>query len=159
MPTVDADLLNAVAHHEAAHAVVNRLRGIDVEAVEVSDALTKTSIVGLGDLEMNPPSRDEYRRRAEPFLVGQLAGGIAERRYTGADTDSGSDDLQNALLLAIDICPEELGYQAYLEEMYARAVEAVDVNWEAIQRVAGRLVEAGRIDGPELDRLITESGR
>jgi hypothetical protein len=151
---MDRSLLEALAHHEAGHAVVNRIGGVSVDAVDVTDRLTKTTVVGLEDLEGARPAGDEYRRRAEPFLVGQLAGGLAERKFTGEPTDSGSDDRVNAAWLAIEICPGHLGLQEYLDLVGDLAERAVDANWPAIRRVAGKLIEVGHIDGHELDQLI-----
>jgi hypothetical protein len=151
---VDTALIAALAHHESGHAVVNRLLGVGVESVEVTDEATKTTTLGLDDLEANRPESDEYRRRAEPFLIGQLAGGIAERRFTGKDSDSGSDDRQNAGWLAIEICPTGLSLQDYIDEMARRAEDIVDQNWTAIRRVADRLVQVGHVGGDVLDALI-----
>jgi hypothetical protein len=144
----------ALAHHEAGHAVVNVAGGLIVDGVTLTDDRQHTSVLGLDDLEEDKPGRDEYRRRAEPFLIGQLAGALAERRYTGQTEDSGSDDRQNAAWLAIEIHPDSEDLQAYLDRMSSAAKAAVDANWKAIERVARRLIEDGRVSEADLHKLI-----
>ena len=151
---VDTETRAALAHHEAGHAVVNVVGGLIVDGVTVTDAVCHTAVVGLEDLEQAKPPRDEYRRRAEPYLIGQLAGGLAEQRYTGLVADSGGDDRVNAAWLGIEICPESEGLQAYLDRMSAAAATAVAANWPAIQAVAKRLAATDHLSRADLDMTI-----
>ena len=145
---------SALAHHEAGHAVVDVAGGLVVDGVVVSDQECRTDVVGLGYLEGEQLPGDEYRRRIEPYLIGQLAGGIAERRHTGLATDSGDDDRQNAAWLATKIVPESESLQHYLERMALAAEIAVTSSWLAIKAVASRLCEADQLTREELEEVI-----
>jgi hypothetical protein len=152
---LDAETWAALAHHEAAHAVVDVLGGLVVDRVAISPAGGKTDVLGLEDLEGRKPPRDEYRERAEPYLVGQLAGGFGERSYTGEESDSGDDDRQNAYWLASEICPEGESVRSYLDRVAAAASAAVEANWPAIQAVAQRLIVTNLLSRSELEAMIS----
>ncbi len=154
---MDKPTRSALAHHEAGHAVINRRQGPEIAEIEVTDLVSRTGVLGLEDLEENKPPRDEYRRRAEPYLIGQLAGGLAERRHTGLDVDSGEDDRQNVFWLATGICPEDEEVLRYLDRLNDVARDAVDEDWNKIEAVAARLLANGRVSGPELDDVIASS--
>jgi len=150
---VDTKTRAAHAYHEAGHAVVNVAGGL-VVGITVSDAVRRTDVVGLEDLEREKPLGEEYRRRSEPYLIGQLAGGLAERRHSGFDNDSGADDRVNAAWLACEILPDSEALQTYLDRMSAAADDAVAANWPAIDTVAKRLCETEHVSRAELESLI-----
>ena len=131
------------------------LGGLVVDRVAISPAGGKTDVLGLEDLEGRKPPRDEYRERAEPYLVGQLTGGFGERSYTGEESDSGDDDRQNAYWLASEICPEGESVRSYLDRVAAAASAAVEANWPAIQAVAQRLIVTKLLSRSELEAMIS----
>lgn len=93
----------------------------------------------------------------EPYVARQLAGGRAERRFTGLEVESGEADRQNAFWVAVEICPEGEAVQTHLDRTDDQAKVAVNAKRDAIQAVAERLIQTERVSGPDRDALTSTS--
>jgi hypothetical protein len=158
------------AIHEAGHAVIARVLGIDVDYVSV----TSTAAINAGNVPTRSASwvakhLDASARilAAENDLKVTLAGIAANERddvkFTAND-EALEQDIRNAQRLANNMAKLKAGGQVgdaadklgdeVLADTKARTAVLVDTHWPAIERVAKHLDRHGRIHQVELDRLI-----
>jgi cell division protease FtsH len=171
-----------VAVHEAGHAVVAALLGLEVTSVSIRHhrrGRTETSL----DEDHQPRFRTDSVIRAEITVC--LAGLAAERRILGEGTDGNADDVARASLLAASRLAAELdpefpplsleifSYRAMppsildlqgqrlvveLERARAEAERLVDEHATAVLSFAARLFAARRLDGEALAAALLEAG-
>jgi hypothetical protein len=131
-PARDDDA-RALAHHEAAHAIVCRSLGGHVSGIEID------GLDGVARMEGNLPLLDR--------LVITAAGDIAARRIKpGCNSASIDDDMARKLATQHSDNPE-----AVLAEAHKIATTLVHRDWDLIVRVAEELREnGGRMSGDVL---------
>jgi hypothetical protein len=149
------------AYHEAGHAVAAvALRVGPVFASIVPDPAHGT----LGHVKHRPwPSGpppdadlpDRVRRHAEPRIILALAGVVAEKRrhgrrhnWVGADADTRA---------AIDYMGDFVSdrqLQPYINWMWARTEDFVDLRWPEIEAVALALLDRRTMRGREIRDVV-----
>jgi hypothetical protein len=129
----------AVAYHEAAHAVVSLVLGYRCRYVAI-----------------RPKGEACCDQPAEHALQILIAARIAEAKHAGSsDIWRDSDDKVRATNLALWITrgdTEQAG--ALISLLIAETTDRVEEHWPAIGRVAAALLERSRIPGDELAGLI-----
>lgn len=161
--------MDAIAHHEAGHAVALVECRLPLRRVTIEPA-TDGSYLGLAQGPMLTPSlrrllesgcpSDGRRARVEGLIVSALAGLHAERRRTGHwNSDGAAVDLANALNLAIRFCgdmKETNAYIAWLDVRTANIVRQPEV-WACIRALAKALLKHKTLPGPAARALIVEA--
>lgn len=137
------------AYHEAGHAVMAHLDGQRVAGLELHDdgelAGAFHSVVVVGG-RSEPASLEDLDRRIRCALAGMAA----EARLTGrAGWDQRCDDLDLAVRLAVRRVGECERVLPYLEQARTEVDALMAANWRAVDRLARRLLLAGRLDGAE----------
>jgi hypothetical protein len=154
MPTVTnlqhLDARESAAIHEAGHVVA----GLACEYTICFAALESSG---------RPGSTAHYLANVREYQVGSsghavmgLAGAAATRRWAGSQGFTSDADLLEVANTGLSDMEEmyELGWSH--QDLADRAVDAaavVDMHWSAIEQVAGRLLQAGRLDGDEIARI------
>ena len=156
--------MNAIAVHEAAHAVIARLCDLDVARASADAADPGVTTVVPADL---PPGKRDVVRYACRLLV-DLAGAAAEERAFGeADLAACRADLDNARRRAArlltygrslelrELDAKERAVCEKLVAIFRKAAERlVAENWPAIEAVAGALAEGRVLTGDEIEALL-----
>lgn len=138
----------AVAYHEAGHAVVARLLHFDVDYVtlkSIGDASGHCMITKTG-----------WRRtpkQAELLLIITMAGQLAQAKYTGDPTSDGSYEDDNRHIKSL-----QRETHRSRDELGDEAVALVKNNWAAISDVARELLSYETISGERLDIIISRVG-
>jgi len=172
-----AERLKIAAAHEAGHVAVSCWLGVPVTAVQLrasGDGFTQ------GGREDHP--RSEHELRAS--LTIAFGGVAAERLLLGSASTGGADDVAQATRLAISLVEagldpdfppisraafaeraprsidEPLGDHvlAVLAKARDRAETIVAIQRDAIERLAGRLIDTPVLAGSALQQAIKEAG-
>lgn len=145
-----------VAYHEAGHAVVGHLLGLDLVDVDV----LADEEGGYGHTNFKPPAwfersgrlDDRQREFAESVVITFLAGTIAEARHAGFENwESAGYDLDAVVRDWLLLLVPQAEVKDRLNELAAAAARLVDepVNWAAIERLARALRERRRLSGSD----------
>ena len=161
-------MIDAVAFHEAGHAVIALAVGLGVERASADPADPGVTTTVPADL---PPGKRSVLKFVARIFV-DLAGAAAEERAFGtADDEAQRPDEENALRraaqllrLARDIGDRRLDVdeRATCERLVAAfrptAAKLVAENWPAIEAVAAALAVAdGPLSGDAIDALIASA--
>lgn len=155
--------LEAVAYHEAGHAVVSIRHRRAFRLVTIVPTLEHNT---LGHVWYRPrpkwmrPDLDDSPRIArwiENEVLVCLAGPAAERRFTGRSNDVGAgSDHRHAVDLALRLHEDEAvlaKYMAYMLEWARAYVEATPV-WEDVEALAAALMERKTLTGTEAKAAV-----
>ncbi|MEX1311381.1 MAG: hypothetical protein AB1Z65_13240 [Candidatus Sulfomarinibacteraceae bacterium] len=147
------------AYHEAGHAVMAQLCGQQITEVEIiGDDDHAGSVRSLRFLEEQPSEHDPAIPTApiERRLLCTVAGMAAESMAGGRSVwDEGSEDLDAAVRLAMQVVGDCERVLPYLETVREHAEQLLRVNWVAVERLAGVLVETRRLSGEEVRKLLS----
>lgn len=132
---VTARQIEAVALHEAAHAVAMVLEGIPIVRAYLDDN---------GGGAVTPGSTCS----AAVYLAGQVAVQIAKRDDTIPEGFNGSDD-REAL--------KQLGSFFHIKRMRDQVAAQLRWEWSAVLAVARALLKHGEIKGTEAERIVREN--
>lgn len=144
-----------LAHHEAGHAVVSTVLGFPPDYVTIikdGKAAGASGHEGGYKMPKAPPPMDQMIVSYAGYAAHiKYAPGAEERALVGA-----SDDFENAerAMCRLRLSPGEP--EALIEHKRAEAARLVEVNWRAIQRVAGALQIEQVIDTARLEELIAQ---
>ena len=163
-----------VAYHEAGHAVIARVLGLEVDWVTITPDL---DIAGECDSDYAfyfAFYADDATQLAaiEKDVMVTLAGPIAECQYRSLDFNAATvmrsagwgSDLAMAkylLTMAMELLPEDLRPELYDELFDRLSIETeilVNGRWPAIERVATGLLEASDLNGADVENLIGWAG-
>jgi ATP-dependent Zn protease len=133
--------VNAVAFHEAGHAVVALALGSKVRVVEIGP---------------RPHAHCAHRTEANKAIVA-LAGDLAERRACPLSPWGADVDFRVAFDAAEHLAPSA-PHQA-LEAFRDQARALLDRHWRAVEAVAAALLDAGKLTGDEIDALFARPRR
>lgn len=151
------DPVRLTAVHEAGHAVMAELCGQQVTEVEVEgDDRHTGSVRSLRFVEEHPEEVDPHLPTAplERRLLCTVAGMVAEAMASGRDGwDDGSEDLDAAVRLAIQVVGDCERVIPFLETARAHAEDLLRRHWTAVEILADALVARGRLSGEEVRRL------
>jgi hypothetical protein len=164
----------AVAHHEAGHAVAmlwfeQTVVSVRIVADDAADSLGAC----LGDEATWPDGLDdamncgrfepEERVWVEETIVSLLAGEEAEARLTGQRNKEGATfDRQAADDAALRLCNgDEEEATAFLRWLKVRTRNLIrhPGNWNAVRDIAAALLEKDRLTGEEARKLFCEAQR
>ena len=174
-PTVLHREKEVVAIHEAGHAVVSKLLGVD--------AIEKISIIPRGQAlgyVLKFPDEERYLMTESDLtnrITGLLAGRAAEELIFNEITTGAKDDLNKATNIAREmVCSygmSSLGtmalddnYNRYnsdtirleikkiTDAKYAEALEIIEENKDLLRHIADALLEHETLDSVELDRIF-----
>lgn len=160
----------AVAYHEAGHAVAAHALGLRVRGVHVFPdgsgrcdlgdppgaslfRVPSTQVVSRTSRQRdNPILRD--RRNLERTVTITLAGPAAELAHTGHfDLAHARLDLEAAERAARAHKRHNPGeVEAFLAAMWSTTCRLVERHWPRVEAVAQRLIAEGSVDGPEILR-------
>ena len=178
--TVDARRREAVAYHEAGHAVVAHMLGYKVLRVSIAPKAGSDGHVSW----RHPINRrvirmfefgseadlDSVRHRIDHAIIVPMAGGLAQKRYNprsrwryggsgaarGEFLLKGSDD-QQALELMSRLYEDEKVRAAYRRYLEARAEAFVKRYWSRIEQLAITLLERETISGDIREAMMTDA--
>jgi ATP-dependent Zn protease len=152
----------ATAHHEAAHAVAAVVLGVPGPIREVSikgDERTEGKVTFMA-----PNARPQMAEQAKKWIVQQLVGHQAEKKFRGGrdyDPISAHNDYVRAKDFAIDFnlanegnFPGEPWDSPVWGKYETKAKQFVDAHWLAIQGVADQLLIEETLDADRVRQLI-----
>ncbi len=158
-----SSLLDAIAYHEAGHAVVGLRMGLDLLGTDVlpdgaggrghTRFARPATWFGPSSREIGPRERDLVDR----VLVTFLAGFAAESRLGAADPEGSGYDVEEAVRDWIALLTtDEAGRQAALDSYFDRATSelARPGAWTEVETVAARLLRERSLDGAAVRALI-----
>ncbi len=139
--------LEAVAYHEAGHAVMYVLYGIRFNYVTIEP---DDKYLGRVHGQLKPWYRPDIdnshyvNHHTEAQIIGFLAGPIAEGMFTDEDPVEmnvivDGSDTDRATELALRMKGDGDAASEYLDELYKHAEEVVDTYWNLIEAVAKAL--------------------
>lgn len=180
------ELLAAIAYHEAGHAVAYVLayRNVHLPPLNPPPSVKHVSIVRQEDGKFgglcfgSNVYRPEYaanlpqwpwQHAMEWQIMMNMAGGVAEAIHRGerrqrhvmwfALFDCGTEsDLENAEKVLADL-RELTGSRYDLQRFVVQTLKLLLEHWPAVDALALRLIEARRVEGDELLRIVTEAGQ
>lgn len=144
-----------VAIHEAGHACLGAMSGMDVRTVILHRPGARQEEAGRVELHDMAAERDADPTR---FLIFLLAGAAAEKRACGRYTPRDAHDRHIAALFAavtLNEEPDSARVRSMLEavQLVANARIADDATWHWIERVAKQLVRRRRLTGRDVAEL------
>lgn len=155
----------AVAYHEAGHAIVGLRLGATIREVTIRD-----DAGSMGRVSMVFPDGDDVLGDTAIWCVYALAGMTAEVELLGLDDpEASTTDMAGArrdALFSIGIPPDspeaehplvQAEAMAVIEEAAYRAARIITDNAGAVHRLAAALREHGLLDGEQVHAMITES--
>jgi hypothetical protein len=178
--TVAATRREAVAYHEAGHAVVAHMLEYQVRRVSIAPKSDSEGHVSwpnpinrsvMSRLEFGSEAGlDRVRYRIDHAIIVSMAGALAQKRhnprsrwrYAGSGAApgefllKGSDD-QLALELASRVHEGEKVRTAYLRYLEARAEALVKRHWSRIERLAITLLERETVSGDIREAMMTDA--
>jgi len=177
--TVAATRREAVAYHEAGHAVVAHMLGYQVFRVSIVPKSDSTAHISwrhpinrsvMSNLEAGSEADlDRVRYRIDHAIIVSMAGALAQKRYnprsgwryggSGAGRGEfllkGSDD-QQALELMVRVHEDEKVRAAYWRYLEARAEDLVKRYWSRIERLAITLLNRETISGDIREAMMPD---
>jgi len=165
----------AVAYHEAGHAVAARL--LDVTIIEAKVRLKRdepsihVQTRSAGDAARGTPG---FRKGLEADIQVALAGGIAQQLYSPRSYHESQveDDRQAAASAAIRHCLEpgngELGSAFRFEgkvppeaadlvhRLHETTVSLIRENWHKVERVAAAFLKHGELTQADIDAVMMQ---
>jgi ATP-dependent Zn protease len=134
------------AHHEAGHAVIGALRGIDFFYVTIKGTReTGGHCFQVPGDHVTPENR----------IVMAMAGGLAEAKCRHDPNIDGHDAADGAVIKKM-LAQMPTGTRERCTEM---AIAMVRENWKAITDVAAELVRIQKISGERLKEIMAETKR
>lgn len=149
-----------LAHHEAAHAVMDISLGIPV--LEVSMIPTEDS---EGHVRAAPLSDDivanvdidnvvgEDRDRVEERIMSLLAGPVIDK-ILGREVEGETPDMRGAVDLASRMNGSAKQTGAYLDWLWIRTEESLQIWWVRLEALASALLERRQIPGEEARTIV-----
>jgi hypothetical protein len=136
----------ATAKHEAGHAIVAHARGVPVFSIELH---AEGASIYHETPEILLDAGQDATRVSLTFALIAAAGeaAVPEGKMSGAD----NENLRRALWLGG--WPEE-NFYAFRGALVEQAAEIIGEHQDALDRVAGALVERGMLSGREVTALI-----
>jgi ATP-dependent Zn protease len=152
--------LRLAAYHEAGHAVMAQLCGQQVTEVEiVGDDELSGSVRSLrfADERLSRIDSELPTAPVERRLLCTLAGMVAESVAGGGDHwDEGSEDLDAAVRLAMQVVVDCERVVPFLELAREHVEDLLLQHWPAVETLAGRLIDRRRLNGEDVRRLLTD---
>jgi hypothetical protein len=165
--------IEAIAHHEAGHAVACFINDIPIECVTIN--LPEDS-PELGSCEISKEWRQNYLEAIEnkkvnhdfiecrgfAFSVEKYSGGIAEEKFTGFPNEAGCRTDHLIVETGAKLLYRE-NYPKFLSNYYNAAQLLMDdpIIWSAVQAVAQKLLEKRTLSQSELkeicDKILEKS--
>ncbi len=147
--------LEAIAHHEAGHAVASWSYGRrfkyativpDDEGGSLGHVRYAPYPKALAD-DIEVAMSPRARVFCEQSIICSLAGPAAERRLTGRQNHVGArGDYDRATDLALRICGNGESATAFLRWLEIRTGDLIDGHWRRIERLAAALLAHQRLD-------------
>ena len=153
----------SVAYHEAGHAVVAWVFGLDIERVSIGSSEEYLGIMRGGSFD-----EDDYNV-LEAHALTTLAGEVAVEILTGASVDwgqwwgsSGSDiDSYTGIAhrlgwFAMD--GDVMDLNPVIKKRAAQTRSLIQERWAAVESVAAALLKEDEVSGEDAIRIMAETG-
>lgn len=155
--------MTAVAVHEAGHATIARVLGLDVRRVSAGD---DPGVITRFPVRVSQP---QWAKIVAGLLLVDLAGCSAERHATGTEPDGKAwqadrrNAISRALRLVLDehqLDDDELNdshrdeAEAIVAALRPTAAALVERHWSKIERVAAALADRRILTGSDVDALM-----
>lgn len=158
--------LEAIAYHEAGHAVAGYL--LNVSIVEVSIIREDGNLGHCSYVELREQLFQERQERTarnvlEPRIISALAGGYAEKRFTGrwneqgmaADLGGVIQDCQELVGVGPDN-EEPINTYVYRRLRRTRRLLENPANWNAVTTLANELLEHDRLSARKVQGILKQ---
>jgi hypothetical protein len=148
----DSGSLEAIAYHEAGHAVISMKLGYRCLYVTIIPDGDRLGHVCCEDPLVG--GHDDKIRHALKILI---AASLAESRHIGSQSWGDADDrlkAMNLALLAVD--RDTARAEALIHEMIGEARKLVEQHWPEIEKRAERLLIKGRVNFLETEAGASE---
>ena len=143
--------MDAVAVHEASHAVVALVRGVGVAYASVVATAKSAAFTRF--------SKSLTTVEVQDALLVVLSGPVGEAKFTGRPVElSGSDrDTARALASVLADSDEEAAVDHILHRYQILSAAAVETSWSRIQRVATKLSRCRELSSRHIADLMWEA--
>ncbi len=142
------------AIHEAGHATVARMLGLTVSHLEIVGNRRELGSCHTLRLPEGEPVAREHA--LEDALLVSCAGVVAESLERGErEWDESSPDLNQAVRIALELTGDCGRAHALLLRTRRRLRRALSHHWDAVEALAAALMESRRLDGREVDEVLT----
>jgi hypothetical protein len=132
----------AIAYHEAAHAVISMKLGYKCLYVTITPDGGR-----LGHVCCEDPLIGGHHDKIKHALKVLIAAGLAEGRHIGSETWGDADDRAKATNLALLATHRNTDHaEVLINQMIGETRELVEQHWPDIERLARRLLVTGRIN-------------
>lgn len=155
----DQDAERLTAFHEAGHAVMAEICGQHITMVEIEgDSEHSGSVESLrfqpdpNEILDEAAAEDAIRARIKCVLAGPVAESMVSGR---ADWPDSSEDLDNAVRLAMPLVENCEKVLPLLEQLRDEIIVDLDLQWAGVERLAEELLGKKALDGAEVRRLLT----
>ncbi len=155
--------LRLTAYHEAGHAVVAWVVGLEIEGVPIEPQGNSWGRVTTADIE----NMEAYQGILCHHLVSSCAGVKAEELHTGRPTDRedpstdpgspGSDWATVGLLISKLAGPEENASVTLHKRANEKAQRILRENWRGVEAVAEALLRHRNLESAYLSRILEEA--
>lgn len=154
----------AIAYHEAGHVVAAWDLGVRIKhATVIPDAEDLGHVMHhdpLRGIRLDFDQSARARMRAEQMIIVCLAGPIAHRRHSPRSWrhHMGHGDHTRAVDLSSRFTSSEQETEAHLKWLTLRARALLDAHWPRVEAVAAALVERGKLEAAEIERILVRAG-
>lgn len=144
----------AIAYHEAGHAVVAWRKRIAIRSVSIAREVESHGRVTFAKLGRVRP--EAFDRWAERHIATALAGPLAQRRRMPASVRGwhGQGDFRFCTEMALRMQGSGELATAYLRWMEISTSALVDANWQHIERLAAALLDGQTIEGKDVVPIL-----
>ncbi len=160
---MNQERLRLTAYHEAGHAVVSWVVGLEMEGASIEPQASSLGRVSFADLE----AMEAYDEIMLRYLVSSYAGVKAVELCTGRPTapdDPNTDprvegsDWDAIMALTLTLAgPEEREQVAVQQQAEEDAQRILRENWCGIEAVAYALLKHRSLDSADLSRILEEA--
>ena len=146
------DLREAIAFHEAGHAVVSMKLGYKCLYVTIVPDGSR-----LGHVCCEDPLIGGHDDKIKHALKVLIAASLAERKHNGSQTWGDAEDRVKATNLALQATDRDTEHaEALINEMIGEARKLVEQHWPDIEALAERLLIKGMVNFLETEAGASE---
>jgi ATP-dependent Zn protease len=155
--------LQSTAYHEAGHAVVSWVVGLEMEGASIEQQGSSLGRVRFADME----AMEVYHEILRRHLVSSYAGVQAVELHTGRPTDTDDpnidprvkgSDWDGVMDLTLRLAGQEESTQVTLQEKAENEAQRIlGENWRTVETITQALLRDRSLDSADLSRIMEEA--